>query len=87
MIDLAYQKFYKISLKEDIQNKLSKDYSKFLLTLMETDRPEKQAISKEDAYNFAKDLFDNEIKQCATDVNYFCKKIKKRSNINSKSIL
>ena len=45
MIDLAYQKFYEISLKEDIQNKLSKDYSKFLLTLMETDRPEEQAIS------------------------------------------
>ena len=45
MIDLAYQKFYKISLKEDIKNKLSKDYSKFLLTLMETDRPEEQAIS------------------------------------------
>ena len=44
MIDLAYQKLYKISLKEDIQNKLSKDYSKFLLILMETDRPEEQAI-------------------------------------------
>ena len=71
MIDLAYQKFYKISLKEDIQNKLSKDYSKFLLTLMETDRPEEQAISKEDAYNFAKDLIDNGIKQCGIDVNLF----------------
>jgi len=35
---------------------------------METDRPEEQAISKEDAYNFAKDLIDNGIKQCATDV-------------------
>ena len=84
MIDLAYQKLYKISLKEDIQNKLSKDYSKFLLTLMETDGPEEQAISKEDAYNFAKDLIDNGIKQCVTDVfflklPYFCKKIKKRS--------
>ena len=56
----------RISLKEEIQNKLSKDYSKFLLTLMETDRPEEQAISKEDAYNFAKDLIDNEIKQFAT---------------------
>ena len=67
MIDLPYQKFYKISL-EDIQNKLSKDYSKFLLTLMETDRPEEQAISKEDAYNFAKDLIDNGIKQYVTDV-------------------
>jgi len=87
MIDLAYQKFYKISLKEDIQNKLSKDYSKFLLTLMETDHPEEKAISKKDAYNFAKDLIDNGIKQCGIDVNYFCKKMKKRSNINSKSIL
>ena len=71
MIDLTYQKLYKISLKEVIQNKLSKDYSEFLLTLMETDRPEEQAISKEDAYNFAKDLIDNGIKQCATDINLF----------------
>jgi len=38
---------------------------------METDRPEEQAISKEDAYNFAKYLIDNGIKQCATDVNLF----------------
>jgi len=30
----------RISLKEEIQNKLSKDYSKFLLTLMKIDRPE-----------------------------------------------
>ena len=90
MIDLAYQKFYKISLKEDIQNKLSKDYSKFLLTLMEIDRPEEQAISKEDAYNFAKDLIDNGIKQCATDVNLFKTIFVKKSRkelINSKSIL
>ena len=45
MIDLAYEKFYKISLKEDIKNKLSKEYSHFLLTLMETDRPEEQTIT------------------------------------------
>ena len=38
---------------------------------METYRPEEQAISKEDAYNFAKDLIDNGIKQCAIDVNLF----------------
>ena len=44
MIDLAYQKFYEIFLKEDIQNILSKDYFKFLLTLMEIDRPEEQTI-------------------------------------------
>lgn len=71
MIDLAYEKFYKISLKEDIKNKLSKDYSKFLLTLMETDRPEEQTITKEEAYNYARDLIDQGIKQCATDVNLF----------------
>jgi hypothetical protein len=71
MIDLAYEKFYKISLKEDIKNKLSQDYSKFLLTLMESDRPEEQTISKEDAYNFAKDLINNGIKQYTIDVNLF----------------
>ena len=71
IIDLAYKKFYEISLKEDIQNKLSKDYSKFLLTLMESDRPEDQTISKEDAYNIARNLIDQGIKQCATDVNLF----------------
>ena len=71
MIDLAYEKFYNISLKEDIKNKLSQDYSKFLLTLMESDRPEEQTISKEDAYNFAKDLINNGIKQYTIDVNLF----------------
>jgi len=39
---------------------------------MVTDSPEEQAISKEDAYNFAKDLIDNVIKQYAKDVN-LCK--------------
>jgi len=57
---------------------------------MEIDHPEEKAISKEDAYNFAKDLIDNGIKQCATDVNLFKTIFVKKSRkdfINSKSIL
>ena len=54
IINQAYEQFFKISLKESMKNKLSPTFSKFLLTIMETDRTENKNITNEDAYENAK---------------------------------
>lgn len=71
MVDLAYKNFFDISLKEEIQNKLSKEYSEYLLALMDVERPIEQTISKEQAFEISKDIIKNGIKLYATDVSLF----------------
>ena len=73
IVDLAYKKFFKISLREDIQKQGSKEFSQFLLTLMDIERPLDQTISGKDAYNAAKELINNGLKVYGTDVNLFKK--------------
>ena len=53
VVDIAYKKFYGISLKEEIQNQLPKQFAEFLLLLMDSDRPDEQTISGDDAYEMA----------------------------------
>ena len=71
IVDLAYKKFFKISLREDIQKQGAKEYSQFLLALMDIERPLDQTISGKDAYNVAKELMKNGLKAYGTDVNLF----------------
>ena len=73
IIDLAYKNFFEISLKEEIQNKLPGEYSKFLLSLMDTERPLEQTISKDEEFEIAKEIIKNGINSYATDVNLFKK--------------
>ena len=71
MIDCAYKNFYEISLREELQNNLSKEYSEFLLCLMDSERASEQTISKKEAYEIVKDLIKNGIKAYASDLNSF----------------
>ena len=73
LVDLAYKNFFQISLREDIQNTLSKAYSQLLLAIMDIERPMEQTVSKEDIYNIADDILKKGIKEYANDVNLFKK--------------
>ena len=73
LVDLAYKNFFHISLREDIQNTLSKAYSQLLLAIMDIERPMEQTVSKEDIYNIADDILKKGIKEYANDVNLFKK--------------
>lgn len=73
IVDLAYKKFFKISLREDIQKQGSKEYSQFLLAMMDIERPLEQTISGDEAYDSAKELIKNGLKVYGTDLNLFKK--------------
>ena len=73
MVDLAYKNFYGISLKEEIQNTLSKEYVNFLFTLMNNERPLEQTISKNQAYEIVEEISKNGIQLYSKDVNMFKK--------------
>lgn len=81
VIDLAYKKFFDISLKKEIQDKLPKEYSEYLLALIDVERPLEQTISKDLAYEITKEIIKNGIKFYVTDVslfkNFFIKKSRK----------
>ena len=53
IISQAYEQFFKISLKEEISSKLSKDFSKFIFLTMSIHRKEEKSITNEDAYKLA----------------------------------
>ena len=71
IVDLAYKNFFEISLKEEIQNTLTKEYSKFLLTLMDTERPLEETISKNQAFEIVEQIIKNGFKLYSNDVNMF----------------
>ncbi len=71
LIQKIYKKFYKTSLQTDIINLKSNEFTQFLLAIMSTQRPNQQTISINDAYNIAKDIIKNSIKNYGTDVNLF----------------
>ena len=73
IVDLAYQKFFKISLREDVQKQGSKEYSQFLLAIMDVERPLDQTITGKKGYDIAKELIKNGLKIYGTDVNLFKK--------------
>jgi len=82
VVDIAYKKFYGISLKEEIQNQLPKQFAEFLLLLMDSDRPDEQTISGDDAYEMAQELINNGTKAYATDAELFKKIFVEKSRID-----
>ena len=73
IVDIAYKKFFKTSLKEDIQKIGSKEFVQFLLAIMDCERPLEQTISGSDAYETANELIKNGLKIYGTDVDLFKK--------------
>ena len=73
IVDIAYKKFFKISLREDIQKQSSKEYSQFLLSLMDLERPIDQTITGKEAYEIANELIMKGLRIYGKDINLFKK--------------
>ena len=71
IVDLAYKKFYNVSLKDEIKNQFQKLFADFLLAIMDTERPLEQTISGDEAYEIANDIIKNGYMFYCNDVNSF----------------
>ena len=73
LVQKNYKKFYNTSLKNDILNLNNKEFSEFLIALLSSQRPSTQTIEINEAYNIAKDIIKNGIKQYGINVDLFKK--------------
>ena len=71
LVQKIYKKFYNTTVRNDVMNLSNKDFSEFLIAILASDRPTEQTIKTEDAYNIAKDMVKNGIKQYGKNVNLF----------------
>ena len=81
-VDLAYKKFYNVSLKEEIKNQLSPLFANYLLLLMDTDRAEEQTLSGDEAYALADELISNGPKVYAEKIELYKKLFVEKSRID-----
>ena len=71
LVQKIYKKFYNVSLKNDILNLSDKNFSEFLIAILSSNRPSGVTIKPNDAYNIAKDIIKNGVKQYGKNVNLF----------------
>ena len=71
LVQKIYKKFYETSLKNDISNLSDKIFAEFITAIISTQRPSSQTIKINDAYNIAKDIIKNGVKQYGKNVNLF----------------
>lgn len=71
--DIAYKKFFNISLRDEIKKQFHKVFADFLLAIMDNERPLEQTISGDDAYEIANEIIKNGYKEYCSDVNLFKK--------------
>lgn len=73
LIDKAYQKFYGVSLKDDLKNETKKEYGTFLTAVMDTHRPVGETVKDDKAKEVARELANGDMKNLTKDVNLFKK--------------
>ena len=71
--DIAYKKFFNISLRDEIKKQFHKIFADFLLAIMDNERSLEQTISGDDAYEIANEIIKNGYKEYCSDVNLFKK--------------
>ena len=71
LVQKIYKKFYNVSLKNDILNLSDKNFSEFLIAILSSNRPSGVTIKPNDAYNIAKDIIKNGVKQYGKNINLF----------------
>ena len=81
-VDLAYSKFFETSLKDELKNQLPKQFAEFLLLLMDSDRPDEQTLSGDEAYEIAQEIIKNGTKVYASDAELFKKVFVEKSRID-----
>jgi hypothetical protein len=90
IVDKVYERFFGISLSQDIAKETSGDFKNYLTAILENERNEGQTISTEQAYDLAKQLYEKKTQKLGERFGnvqkYFRYKIKRRFNINSTSL-
>jgi len=71
LVQKIYKKFYNIALKNDIQNLSDKNYAEFLIAILASQRPMNPTIQIKEAYDIAKDIIKNSVKQYGKNVDLF----------------
>lgn len=71
VVNTAYLNFFKISLKEEINKHIGGEFAKFLITLMDKERPNDQTISGNDAYEIADMLINGELVNAGVDLDIY----------------
>ena len=71
LVQKIYKKFYDTSLKNDILNLSNKTFAEFIMAIISSSRPSTQTIKINEAYNIAKDIIKNGVKQYGKNVNLF----------------
>ena len=71
LVQKIYKKFYDTSLKNDILNLSNKTFAEFIMAIISSPRPSNQTIKTNEAYNIAKDIIKNGVKQYGKNVNLF----------------
>ena len=71
VVDIAYNNFFQISLKDEIRKHTSEEYAEYLIALMEVERPMEQTISGSDAYDFAELLKNEGLSSVGSDLDKF----------------
>ena len=71
LVQKIYKKFYNTSLKDDLLNLDDKNFAQFLLTILSSKRPKEKTLEINEAYNIAKNLDKNGIKEYGIKVDLF----------------
>ena len=71
LVQKIYKKFYSVALKNDVQNLSDKNYAEFIMAILASSRPKNQTLEINQAYDIAKSLIKNGIKQYGKNVNLF----------------
>ena len=71
IVDKVYEKFFGISLSQDIAKETSGDFKNYLTAILENERNEGQTISTEQAYDLAKQLYEKKAKNWGKDLEMF----------------
>ena len=71
LIDEEYKKLYKVTLRSEIEKKKNKDFNKFLLCLMDSERPEGKHIDINEAEKIVQEIYKNGLKAYGTNLELF----------------
>lgn len=71
IVDKVYEKFFGISLRDDIKGETSGLYTDYLLAIFDNERPRNNTINEQEARNIAKGIKDKGMKEYANNVGLF----------------
>ena len=73
LVDEEYRKLYKVTLKSEIERKKNNNFNKFLLCLLENERPEGKHLRLSEAERIADEMIKKGLRVYGTDLDLFKK--------------